>query len=51
MFISLNVEPHSREGEIAALDALRSEPEPTGVSVREGSWGYRLLLVADPDGN
>ena len=51
MFISLNVEPHSREVAIAALDALRAELETRGVPVREGSWGYRLLVVDDPDGN
>ena len=51
MFISLNVEAHSREGTIAALDALRAELESNGVLVREGSWGYRLLVVDDPDGN
>src|SRR5580693_9499655 len=51
IFISLNVEPASREGAIAALDALRAELAAKGVSVREGSWGYRLLVVDDPDGN
>ena len=51
MFISLNVEPHSREGAIAALDALRAELESKGVSVQQGSWGYRVLVVDDPDGN
>ena len=51
MFISLNVEPHSLEGGIAALDALRAELEAKGVPVKEGSWGYRLLVVDDPDGN
>lgn len=51
MFISPNVEPHSRESEIAALDALRAELEAKGVPVKEGSWGYRLLVVDDPDGN
>ena len=51
MFISLNVEPHSREAEIAALDALRAELEAKGVPVKEGRWGYRLLVVDDPDGN
>jgi catechol 2,3-dioxygenase-like lactoylglutathione lyase family enzyme len=51
MFISLNVEPATREGEIAALDALRAEFEAKGVPVKEGSWGYRLLVVDDPDGN
>ena len=51
MFISLNVEPATREAAIAALDALRAELEARGVPVKEGSWGYRLLVVDDPDGN
>ena len=48
IFISLNAEP---EAQIAALDALRAELEAKGAPVREGSWGYRLLVVDDPDGN
>ena len=51
MFISLNPEPETREAAIAALDVLRAELEAKGVSVKEGSWGYRLLVVDDPDGN
>jgi catechol 2,3-dioxygenase-like lactoylglutathione lyase family enzyme len=51
MFISLNVEPPSPEAAVAALDALRAELEAKGVPVKEGSWGYRLLVVDDPDGN
>jgi len=51
MFISLNVEPDTREGATAALHMLRAEFEAKGVSVKEGSWGYRLLVVDDPDGN
>jgi len=51
MFISVNVEHKTREAQIAALDALRAEFEAKGVSVKEGSWGYRLLVVDDPDGN
>jgi catechol 2,3-dioxygenase-like lactoylglutathione lyase family enzyme len=51
MFISLNVEPASREAATAALDALRAELEAKGVLVKDGSWGYRLLVVDDPDGN
>jgi catechol 2,3-dioxygenase-like lactoylglutathione lyase family enzyme len=51
IFISLNVEPATPEAETAALDALRAELEARGVSVHEGSWGYRLLVVHDPDGN
>jgi catechol 2,3-dioxygenase-like lactoylglutathione lyase family enzyme len=51
MFISLNVEPATYEAAVAAVDALRAELEAKGVSVKEGSWGYRLLVVDDPDGN
>ncbi len=50
-FISLNVEPQTCEAEIAALDGLRAEFEASGVLVKEGWWGYRLLVVDDPDGN
>ena len=48
MFISLNLEP---EAQVAALDALRAELEAKGISVKDGSWGYRLLVVDDLDGN
>ena len=51
IFISLNVEPATHEAEVAALDALRAEFEAKGVAVKEGSWGYRLLVVEDPYGN
>jgi len=51
MFISLNVEPPAREAATSALDALRAELEAKGVPVKDGSWGYRLLVVDDPDGN
>jgi catechol 2,3-dioxygenase-like lactoylglutathione lyase family enzyme len=51
MFISLNVEPDTREAAVAALDALRVEFEAKGAPVKEGSWGYRILVVDDPDGN
>ena len=56
MFISLNVKPETsetatRKAAIAALDALRVELEAKGIPVKEGSWGYRLLVVDDPDGN
>ncbi|HMD38103.1 MAG TPA: glyoxalase superfamily protein [Candidatus Acidoferrum sp.] len=42
IFISLDVE---------VLDALRAELEGRGVDVKDGNWGYRLMVVADPDGN
>jgi len=51
MFISLNVEPETPAAATAALDALRAELEAKGVAVKDGSWGYRLLVVDDPDGN
>jgi catechol 2,3-dioxygenase-like lactoylglutathione lyase family enzyme len=49
MFISLNAE--NIEAQIAGLDALRAELESKGVAVEDGSWGYRLLVVGDLDGN
>ena len=51
MFISLNVQPETREAAVAALDALRAELAGRGVLVKDGTWGYRLLVVDDPDGN
>ena len=51
IFLSLNVEPATPDGAAAALDALRVELEARGVAVREGEWGYRLLVIEDPDGN
>ena len=51
MFISLNVEPATHEAEVAAVDALRAELEARGVPVKDGHWGYRVLVVEDLDGN
>ena|SRR5215813_6650173 len=51
LFISLNAEPDTCEAGTAALDALRAELQAHGVPVKDGSWGYRLLVVHDPDGN
>ena len=42
MFISLDVE---------VLDALRAELEERGVDVQDGNWGYRLMVIMDPDRN
>jgi catechol 2,3-dioxygenase-like lactoylglutathione lyase family enzyme len=42
MFISLDP---------VVLHALRAELEERGVDVKDGQWGYRLMVVADPDGN
>ena len=49
VFISVNLD--TREAQIAALDALRAELAANGVAVKDGSWGYRLLVVDDLDGN
>jgi hypothetical protein len=51
VFISLNVEPETREAAVAALHALHEELEAKGAPVKEGWWGYRLLVVDDLDGN
>jgi len=51
LFISLNVEPATHEAELAAVDGLRAELEARGVPVKDGRWGYRLLVVEDLDGN
>jgi len=34
-----------------AVDALRAELEGRGVDVKEGVWGYRVMVITDPDGN
>jgi catechol 2,3-dioxygenase-like lactoylglutathione lyase family enzyme len=51
IFISLNVEPATPEAATAALDELRAELDAKGAPVKDGSWGYRLLVVDDLDGN
>jgi uncharacterized glyoxalase superfamily protein PhnB len=51
IFVTLDVGAEPREAQVAALDALRAELEARGVSVEDGSWGYRVLVVDDPDGN
>ena len=42
MFISLDVD---------VLRALRQELEGRGVGVKDGFWGYPLMIVHDLDGN
>ena len=42
MFISLD---------LGVLNALRAELESKGLDVRDGRWGYRLMVIVDPDGN
>jgi len=49
MFISINGE--TPEAQAAALDALRLELTARGVAVKDGWWGYPLLVIDDPDGN
>jgi catechol 2,3-dioxygenase-like lactoylglutathione lyase family enzyme len=41
IFISLDVDVH----------ALRSEYQHRGVDVKDGWWGYKLMVIHDPDGN
>jgi uncharacterized glyoxalase superfamily protein PhnB len=50
-FISMNMEEQPLDAERAALDGLRVEFEARGVTVTEGFWGYRVLVIDDPDGN
>ena len=42
MFISLDVD---------VLNALRAELEGRCVDVNDVLWGYRVMVIADPDGN
>jgi catechol 2,3-dioxygenase-like lactoylglutathione lyase family enzyme len=42
MFISLD---------LGVLNTLRTELEGRGVNVKDGQWGYRLMVIADLDGN
>jgi catechol 2,3-dioxygenase-like lactoylglutathione lyase family enzyme len=42
IFISLDPE---------VLASARAEFEGRGVAVTDGDWGYKLVIVADPDGN
>ena len=51
IFLSLNTVPGTREAQVAALDELRAEFEEKHAPVKEDWWGYRLLIVDDPDGN
>ena len=41
----------NRSGGDRSADPLRAEFEARGVSVRDGRWGYRVLMVEDLDGN
>ena len=51
MFVSLDPKPWSKEAQALALDALRTEFTAAGAEVRDGHWGYRVVVVTDPDGN
>ncbi len=42
MFISLDVD---------VLNSLRAELEERGVDVKDGQWGYKLMVIVDPDHN
>src|SRR3569623_551793 len=49
MFISLDA--GSPAAQTAARDALRTELERSGARITEASWGYRVLVAEDLDGN
>jgi catechol 2,3-dioxygenase-like lactoylglutathione lyase family enzyme len=51
MFISLNAEQEGDEAAAAAVDDLRAELQAKGAPVKDSSWGYRPLVVDDPDRN
>ena len=55
IFISLNVDEAVDEvrgvGVERAVNELRAELESKGVDVKDGWWGYKVLVVRDPDGN
>ena len=34
-----------------ALEAARAEFEANGVDIKDGRWGYRLMIIDDLDGN
>lgn len=51
MFISLNTQENTAQAQAVALDALRVELTARGAVVEDGHWGYRVITVADPDGN
>lgn len=42
IFISLDID---------VLYGLRSELEHKGVNVKDGFWGYKIMIIHDPDGN
>jgi len=54
MLVSLDFDPPQDQLHVKismALDGLRDEFASKGVDVKEGFWGYRILVVRDPDGN
>lgn len=51
VFVSLDLKPDTYEAQVRALDALRAELEAKGAPVKDGWWGYKVLIVEDPDGN
>lgn len=42
MFISLDLD---------VLNAVRGELKARGVEVKDGHWGYKVMIITDPDGN
>jgi catechol 2,3-dioxygenase-like lactoylglutathione lyase family enzyme len=42
IFISLDLD---------VLEATRRDYEAKGIAVLNGQWGYRTMIISDPDGN
>ncbi|MDP3738246.1 MAG: VOC family protein [Hyphomonadaceae bacterium] len=42
IFISLDLD---------VLEATRRDYEAKGIAIRDGYWGYKTMIIADPDGN
>ncbi|MFT3694988.1 MAG: glyoxalase superfamily protein [Kofleriaceae bacterium] len=50
LFVSLTAIENTPESQTIALDQLRAELG-ANVAIREADWGYRCLVIDDPDGN
>ncbi len=45
LFVSLG------DGSLETMNAARADLEARGASMTDGQWGYKVFIVADPDGN
>lgn len=51
MFMSLNVEPQRSGHRSPRWTPFARNSRLGALRSREASWGYRLLVIDDPDGN